>query len=74
MLIPNICKKANLTPKQGALVQVSLFSIVFISIFLFTNFYVTLSIYLAILAPLFLLYVYVFQNLYQGLRQLNLAS
>lgn len=73
MLVTNICKRANLTEKQGAIIQVSLFSIVFISMLVFPSLFVTLSIYLAILTPLFFFYVYVLQNIFQGFRTMNLA-
>ena len=73
MFIPDLCKKMNIAPKNAAIIQISICTVIYISILVFSDFFLALSIYFVILAPLLLLSIYLFQNIYQGIRQLNLA-
>lgn len=73
MFIAELCKKAGLDERKAAVVQVTTCSILILSALIFSDFFVCLSILIAILLPLYLFHVYMIQNIFQGIRTLNLS-
>lgn len=72
MSIASFCEdNLNLTKRQGAIVQICFCSILLVSGLIFSDFFVCVSIFLAILLPLYLFNVWLIRNIFQGFRQLN---
>lgn len=61
----------KMTERQSAWAQVTVATIGVVCIIIFPDFFVSLSILVAILAPLFVLYTYLFKNLYSAIFFLN---
>ena len=74
MSIASFCEEhLKLTKRQGAIVQISMCTIILISAFVFSDFFVCASIFIAILLPLYLFNVWLIRNIFDGCRQLNLS-
>jgi predicted RND superfamily exporter protein len=73
MFINDLCAKAGLDKRKTAIVQLATCSILMISAIIFSDFFVCLSILIAIFLPLYLFNVYMVQNIYHAIRTLNLA-
>lgn len=73
MFIANLCEKAGFDKRKSAIIQIATCSILIIFAIIFSDFFVCLSILIAILFPLYLFNVYMIQNIYQGIRTLNLS-
>ncbi len=61
----------KLSERQSAWAQLGVASVGIISIIIFPDFFVSLSILIAILYPLFLIYTYLFKNVYSAIFFLN---
>ena len=73
MYIVKKCEQFGLTKRQGAIVQITLCAIIFISTFLFSDLFVAVSFLIAILLPLYLLHVFLIKSIYEGFTTLNLS-
>lgn len=73
-MIAQFCHNAlGMTHKQSAVTQLALLTVVLICTFVFTDFFVSLAIMLVWFAPLWFLYMYLFDGIYISLKFLNHA-
>ena len=64
-------EKFNLSERASAWTQLGVTSVGVITVIVFSDFFVSLSILIAILYPLFLIYTYLFKNVYSAIFFLN---
>lgn len=64
-------EKFNLSEKASAWTQLGVTSVGLITVIVFSDFFVSLSILIAILYPLFLLYTYLIKSIYSSIFFLN---
>lgn len=74
MLIAEIVESGfNITKKKAAIVQLVVCVVLIASALVFTDFFVTLSIIIAILYPLYLFYRFCIDSIFNSLRILNVT-